>query len=93
MTGYYRKFVKNYGIIAKPLTTLLQHKQFQWTKLAEKVFQTLKQALTHTPILALPNFDLQFEIETDACDTGVGAILSQQGHPVAFLSKALSVSN
>jgi hypothetical protein len=44
-------------------------------------------------VLALPNFEESFEIETDACDRCVGAILSQGGHPIAFFSKALSVNN
>lgn len=49
--------------------------------------------MVSTPMLALPNFAAPFEIETDACDSGVGAVLSQQGHPVAFYSKALGVNN
>lgn len=46
-----------------------------------------------THVLALPNFSETFVIETDACDTGIGAVLSQKGHPVAFYSKALGVKN
>jgi hypothetical protein len=49
--------------------------------------------MTSTPVLALPNFELEFVIETDACESGVGVVLSQQGHPVAFFNKALSVAN
>ena len=83
LTGYYRKFVKNYGI----------HKHFAWTDEAEQAFDNLKKAMVNTPMLCLPDFELPFEIDTDACDLGVGAVLSQQGHPVAFFSKALSISN
>lgn len=46
-----------------------------------------------TPVLVLPNFQLPFTVETDACDTGVGAVLMQQGHPIAYMSKALGVLN
>ena len=53
----------------------------------------LKQAMVSTPVLALPNFTRPFAIETDACDTGVGAVLTQDGHPVTYLSKALGVRN
>jgi hypothetical protein len=90
LTEYYRKFIKNYGIIAKPLTQQLQHKQFEWTPEAQEAFESLKQAMSSTPALTLLDFEQQFIIETDACDKGVGAVLSQNGHPVAFFSKALS---
>ena len=89
LTGYYRKFVRNYGIIAKPLTLLLRNKQFQWTDQANTAFHNLKMAMTTPPVLALPNFQAQFIVETDACIDGVGAMLMQNGQPIAYLSKAL----
>ena len=72
LTGYYRKFVRNYGIIAKPLTLLLRNKQFQWTDQANTAFHNLKMAMTTTPVLALPDFQAQFTFETDACIDGIG---------------------
>lgn len=97
LTGYYRKFVKNYGFIAKPLTNLLKKKNkkkgFVWDEPAESAFITLKQTTVNTPILALPNFELPFMVETDACTSGIGAVLMQEGHPIAYLRKSLGPQN
>jgi hypothetical protein len=89
LTGYYRKFVRHYGLIAKPLTQLLKKKGFGWNETATKAFLALKTAMMTTPVLALPNFSDTFTIETDACMDGIGAVLMQKGKVVTFLSKAL----
>jgi hypothetical protein len=62
---------------------------FVWTSTTEAYFQALKTALTSTPVLAIPNFDKTFTVETGASAKGIGAVLQQQGHPIAFVSKAL----
>jgi hypothetical protein len=71
LTGYYRKLVKDYGTIAKPLTQLLKKKQFLWSLEEDLSFTALKQAMISTPVLALPNFAAPFVVETDASDHGI----------------------
>ena len=66
---------------------------FHWSPEAQNAFEALKQAMSSTPVLVLPDFNKSFSVETDACDTGIGAVLIQEGHPVAYLSKALGVNN
>jgi hypothetical protein len=94
LAGYYRKFVKNFGILAKPLTELLKKdKPFVWTQSQALAFNLLKEALCSAPVLALPDFSQPFHIDTDASRTGVGAVLHQNGHPLAFISKPLCPRN
>lgn len=90
LAGYYRKFIKNYGMISRPLIDLLKKNTiYHWTVIEQGSFDAIKQALINEPVLALPDFSKQFTIETDACDKGIGAVSMQQEHPIAFLSKAL----
>jgi hypothetical protein len=73
LAGYYRKFVKKFGVIARPLTDLLKKGViFVWTQVHITTFETLKHSLVTAPMLSLPNFSKPFAIETDASSRGIG---------------------
>lgn len=73
ITGYYRRLVKNYGVLSKPLKDLLKKNSFGWNEQAQLAFEKLKRAMSSAPVLALPDFAQPFHIETDASEAGVGA--------------------
>ena len=77
--NYYRRFVQGYSKISHPLHSLLKKDQiFNWTDECENAFQTLKIALTSTPLLAFPDINKPFIFTTDASTTAIGYILSQK---------------
>ena len=90
LTGYYRRFIKNYGTIAAPLTALLKREAFLWSPAATEAFLALKTALTSGPTLELPDFSAPFIVDCDASGTGVGAVLHQGAGPIAFFSRAMA---
>ncbi|KAL4308599.1 hypothetical protein GQ457_01G021920 [Hibiscus cannabinus] len=90
LARYYGRFIRNYAMIASPLTNLLRKDAFNWTSAAAQAFSSLKKLLSSTPVLRLPDFTQPFTVETDASGTAIGAILSQQGHPLAFFTQKLN---
>ncbi|KAJ1152147.1 hypothetical protein NDU88_004924 [Pleurodeles waltl] len=98
LTGYYRRFIKNYGSIAAPLNDLTSKKmpkKVLWTANCQKAFEELKQAMCTAPVLKSPCYSKKFIVQTDASELGVGAVLSQlnsegQDQPVAFISRRLT---
>lgn len=90
LAGFYHRFIRGYASIAASLVHVTTMEQFVWTLQAQEAFDQLKRALVAAPILALPDFNLPFTIETDASGIGMGAVLSHKGHPLAFFSKSFS---
>ncbi|XP_031500328.1 uncharacterized protein LOC116264325 [Nymphaea colorata] len=80
--GYLGHIVSREGMLKKGA--------FQWNEKSKVAFEKLKAALMSAPVLTLPDFTKTFTIETDACEVGVGAVLGQEGHPIAYMSKALT---
>ena len=87
LAGYYRKFVRDFGAVVAPMTALLKKEGFSWNDDAAAAFLALKGAVTSAPVLALPDFAKPFTVECDASTYGFGAVLIQEGHPIAFFSR------
>lgn len=89
MTGYYRRFIKGYGVVCRPLHDMLKKEGFQWGEPQTIAFENLKRHMCTSPVLSLPDFSTEFVIEADACGNGIGAVLMQSGKPLAYFSKSL----
>jgi len=90
LASFYRRFVPNFSSLASPLNELVKKDTpFCWTEKHEQAFKRLKAQLTNAPILALPNFAKTFDLECDALGVGIGAVLLQGGHPIAYFSEKL----
>ena len=93
--NFYRRFVKNYSELARPLFDLTKKGEpFIWTERQDTAFTGLQDALTSSPVLLLPDYGRPFTLYTDASDYATSAILEQddalgRSHPVAYYSKSL----
>ena len=97
LASYYRKFIKGFSQLAKPLTFLARDKAVsRWGDAEANNFTALKVAMATTPILHLLDFKQQFVVTTDASDVAVGAILEQNFgsrlQPIAFASRKLNAT-
>lgn len=92
LTSFYRQFIKGFSTIIAPITECLKGSTFKWTSEAEKSFEVLKRMVTEAQILSSPDFDKIFEVDCDASNVGFGAVLHQEGKPIAFFSEKLSDS-
>lgn len=92
LAGFYRKFIQNFSKITKPLTQCLKkgNKINHLDKDYINAVETIKLLITKEPILAYPNYEKQFTLTTDASNTALGAVLSQNSHPICFASRTLN---
>ena len=96
MAGFFRRFIKDFSLIAEPLTRLTKkNSRFQWTPVEQKAWQNIKDSLASAPVLSHPDLDKPFWLITDASAYCIGAILAQKDdegkmHPVSFGSSILS---
>ncbi|KAK1411557.1 hypothetical protein QVD17_38107 [Tagetes erecta] len=90
LASYYRRFIKNFSKIAKPLTTLTQKDiKYIWGPEQEEAFQSLKHMLCNAPILSLPNDTENFVVYCDASHQGLGCVLMQNEKVIAYTSRQL----
>ncbi|XP_056695508.1 uncharacterized protein [Spinacia oleracea] len=90
LARYYRRFVKDFSKVARPMTNLMKKEtKFVWTEDCEHAFQSLKERLTTTPILTLPDGTDGFEVYNDASKNGLGCVLMQNRKVIAYASRQL----
>jgi hypothetical protein len=84
LAGYYQSFIDGFSKISKSMTELLEDKNFEWAPACEASFLELKKRLTTAPILVMPDMEKSFSIYRDASGQGLGCVLMQDGHVVAY---------
>ena len=89
MCTYYRKFVKGFSQLCAPLIDLTKKGAFKWSEEAQNTMDKMKKVMSTCPILALPDFSLPFTLECDASGEGIGVVLMQNRHPLAYKNRKL----
>lgn len=95
VASWYRRFIKNFSSIVAPITNLLRKSvKFCWSSECAEAFTRIKEQLISAPVMTCPNFDLPFQVQTDASDFGLGAVLTQtidgNEHVISYISRSLT---
>jgi len=94
LASFYKRFVKEFSTIVAPLNAIVKKDVvFKWVQEQVKAFENLKDKLTKAPILVLPNIIKTFEIEFNASNIGIGVVLLQEGHPIAYFIEKIKGSH
>jgi hypothetical protein len=90
LAGYYRRFIEGFSKIAKPMTSLLEKgREFKWDEKCQDNFDQLKKRLMSPLVLVMPDLQKGFDIYCDACGQGLGCVIMQEGHVIAYASRQL----
>jgi hypothetical protein len=90
LAGYYRRFIEGFSKIAKPMISLLEMgREFKWDEKCQDSFDQLKKRMMSPSVLVMPDLQKGFHIYCDACGQGLGSVLMQEGHVIAYASRQL----
>jgi len=96
LANYYRRFVKDFAKLARPLNNLTRKdERWKWEEQQQKAFEQLKMVFTSRPLLVAPDLDKEFRVEADTSNFAMGGVLSikcedSKWRPVAYISKSLN---
>ena len=90
LASFYHRFIKGFSTIISPIIDCMKQGEFVWTKAAAKAFNEVKQKMTEAPVMRLLDFTKPFEVECDVSGIGIGGVLSQEHHPIAYFNEKLN---
>ena len=92
LASFYRRFIQNFSTITAPISNCLKKGDFEWTSSAQEALDKIKELITQAPVLRLPDFSKIYEVAFDASNVGIGGVVIQEGHKIAFYSEKLDSS-